>query len=70
MINKELSLMLDVTFQDAKNRRHEYLTTEHILFALLHDERGIDIITGCGGDVLRIKEAIEAFFTKNIPTLP
>ncbi|HNX15688.1 MAG TPA: ATP-dependent Clp protease ATP-binding subunit ClpA [Oscillospiraceae bacterium] len=70
MINKELSLMLDATFQDAKNRRHEYLTTEHILFALVHDELGIDIITGCGGDVVRIKEAIEAFFARNIPTLP
>lgn len=62
--------MLDATFKDAKNRRHEYLTTEHILFALVHDELGIDIITGCGGDVVRIKEAIEAFFARNIPTLP
>ena len=70
MINKELSLALDATFKDAKNRRHEYLTAEHILFALIHDELGIDIITGCGGDVGRIKEAIEAFFLKNIPLLP
>ena len=70
MINKELSLILDAIFKDAKNRRHEYLTAEHILFALLHDELGIDIITGCGGDVGRIKEAIEAFFSKNIPLLP
>ena len=70
MINKELSLVLDATFKDAKNRRHEYLTAEHILFALIHDELGIDIITGCGGDVSRIKEAIEAFFAKNMPLLP
>jgi ATP-dependent Clp protease ATP-binding subunit ClpA len=70
MINKELSLALDAIFKDAKNRRHEYLTAEHILFALTHDELGIDIITGCGGDVGRIKEAIEAFFSKNIPLLP
>jgi ATP-dependent Clp protease ATP-binding subunit ClpA len=40
MINKELSLVLDATFKDAKNRRHEYLTAEHILFALIHDELG------------------------------
>jgi len=70
MINKELSLVLDATFKDAKNRRHEYLTAEHILYALIHDESGIDIITGCGGDVDRIKEAIEEFFTKSMPVLP
>ena len=51
MINKELGLALDAIIKDAKKRRHEYLTAEHILFALIHDELGIDIITGCGGDV-------------------
>ncbi len=70
MINKELSLILDAIFKDAKKRRHEYLTAEHILFALAHDELGSDIITGCGGDVGRIKAAIEEFFSKNIPLLP
>ena len=70
MINKELGLALDAIIKDAKKRRHEYLTAEHILFALIHDELGIDIITGCGGDVARIKQNIEAFFDKNIPVLP
>ena len=70
MINKELSLALDAVIQDAKKRRHEYLTAEHILFALIHDELGVDIITGCGGDVARIKKTIEAFFAKNIPVMP
>jgi ATP-dependent Clp protease ATP-binding subunit ClpA len=70
MINKELSLALDAIIKDAKARGHEYLTAEHILFALIHDELGIDIITGCGGNVIRIKEALEAFFAKNMPILP
>jgi ATP-dependent Clp protease ATP-binding subunit ClpA len=70
MINKELSLALDAIIKDAKNRRHEYLTAEHILFALIHDELGIDIITGCGGNVIKLKEALEGFFAKNIPVLP
>lgn len=70
MINKELSLVLDAIVRDATKRRHEYLTAEHILFALMHDEVGMEIITGCGGDVDRIKEALESFFTKNVPVLP
>lgn len=70
MINKELSLALNAIIKDAKIRRHEYLTAEHILYALIHDERGIDVITGCGGNVARLKESIEAFFEKRMPRLP
>ena len=70
MINKELSLVLDAIMRDAARRRHEYLTAEHILFALVHDEAGMDIIAGCGGDVLAIREELESFFAKNIPVLP
>ena len=67
MINKELGLTLDAIIKDARSRRHEYLTAEHLLFAVIHDETGIDIITGCGGNVLKIKAALEEFFDKNIP---
>jgi|WetSurMetagenome_2_1015567.scaffolds.fasta_scaffold00195_7 ATP-dependent Clp protease ATP-binding subunit ClpA len=70
MINKELGFAIDAIIHDAKIRRHEYLTAEHILFALIHDERGIDIITGCGGNILRIKASLESFFEKDIPRIP
>ncbi len=70
MINKELSMALEATFKEAKNRRHEYLTAEHILFALIHDDLGVDIIAACGGDVRRLKEALEGFFAKSMPLLP
>jgi ATP-dependent Clp protease ATP-binding subunit ClpA len=70
MINKELGLAIDAIIHDAKIRRHEYLTAEHLLFALIHDEQGIDIITGCGGNILRIKASLESFFEKNIPQIP
>ncbi len=67
MINKELGLTLDAIIKDAKNRKHEYLTAEHLLFAIIHDEMGIDIITGCGGNVLKIKASLEEFYEKDIP---
>ena len=47
MINKELEITIEAVVRDAEARRHEYLTVEHILFAILHDEWGIDIITSC-----------------------
>jgi ATP-dependent Clp protease ATP-binding subunit ClpA len=67
MISKELELIIEATVRDAETRRHEYLTVEHILFALLHDEWGIDIIASCGGDVLKLKASLEDFFKSEIP---
>ncbi|HEX8947953.1 MAG TPA: ATP-dependent Clp protease ATP-binding subunit ClpA, partial [Dissulfurispiraceae bacterium] len=70
MINKELELTLGAIIRDAEKRGHEYLTVEHILFAALHDDWGIEIITHCGGDVSRLKASLLRFFEENIPKLP
>ncbi len=69
MINKELEITIEATVRDAEARRHEYLTVEHIMFAILHDEWGIEIITSCGGSTSALKSSIELFFDKNIPRL-
>lgn len=69
MINKELELVIEATIKDAKIRNHEYLTVEHLLFAVLHDDFGIDIITNCGGKVLRMKAAVEDYFDRNVPRM-
>src|SRR5208283_4378879 len=70
MINKALELTIQATVIDAEKKRHEYLTVEHILFAALHDEWGIEIISNCGGNIERLKSEIENFFDVNIPRLP
>ncbi|KAF0184202.1 MAG: ATP-dependent Clp protease ATP-binding subunit ClpA [Nitrospirae bacterium] len=67
MISKELELTIQATIREAKNLRHEYLTVEHILYAVIHDEWGIDIITSCDGNVLRIKAMLDEYFMKHIP---
>lgn len=67
MIRKELELTLEAAVRNAKARHHEYLTVEHILFALLHDERGAEIITQCGGRIPKIKDLLEAFFAEHVP---
>lgn len=70
MINKGLELTLEAAIRDAQKNRHEYLTVEHILLAVLHDDRGIEIISNCGGDVGRIKAQLELYFDAEIPKLP
>jgi len=44
--------------------QREYLTVEHILYALLHDAFGVNIIVNCGGNVSRMKAAVEDYFDK------
>jgi len=70
MINKELEITIEATVRDAEARRHEYLTVEHILFAILHDEWGIDIIASCGGDIDKLKASLEDYFMNKIVKLP
>ncbi len=70
MIGKELELTIQATIREAKSLRHEYLTVEHILYAIIHDEWGIDIITNCDGNVLRIKASLDDYFQKHVPKIP
>lgn len=66
MISKELSATLGFAVREAKKRRHEYVSVEHVLFAILHDPSGIRIIEACGGNVDRLKENLEAFFDEKL----
>jgi ATP-dependent Clp protease ATP-binding subunit ClpA len=70
MINKELEITIQATIRDAMNRRHEYVTLEHLLLAILHDDFGVKVITRCGGHVARIKHRLNDLLEKSIPVLP
>ena len=70
MINKELEITIESTIRDAENRRHEYLTVEHILLAVLHDDWGIDVLVNCGASITRLKSLLVDFFEKKVPILP
>jgi len=70
MISKELSATLGLAVREAKKRRHEYVCVEHVLFAILHDSEGIDIVEHCGGDADNIKKKLEKFFTDRLERFP
>ncbi len=70
MINQKVEMALIMAIREAKTRRHEHVTVEHILFGLLHDEITDRIIAKCGGNVDNLKLSIEQFFSKNLPLLP
>jgi ATP-dependent Clp protease ATP-binding subunit ClpA len=70
MISKELSATLGFAVREAKKRRHEYVAIEHILFAILHDPHGIEIVEACGGDIDNLKAELEVFFKNKMNSLP
>ena len=62
MISKTLSAILSNAVKEARKRRHEYVCIEHILYAIVHDAAGIELIESCGGDVGNIQNELENFF--------
>ncbi len=70
MLTIELEMALRAAIKEAKIRQHEYVTVEHVLFSLLHDNYGRQIIEACGGDIENLKARLLEFFDKNLEKLP
>ena len=70
MISKGLSIVLSQAVKEARKRRHEYVCVEHMLYAILHDSVGIEIIESCGGNVENMQNELEKFFDEKIEKVP
>jgi ATP-dependent Clp protease ATP-binding subunit ClpA len=68
-IGRELGLAIQAAFDEARSRRHAYVTVEHLLFALLHDERGKEVLRNAGVDLPMLKTALERFFDEDVEKL-
>ncbi len=69
MLSRELELALIKAIKEAKAKKHEYVTVEHMLWGLLHDNLATHIIHKCGGDNNSIKERLEEFLAGGVPIL-
>jgi ATP-dependent Clp protease ATP-binding subunit ClpA len=69
MFTRQLEMSLVMAIREAKNHHHEYVTIEHILYGLLHDELANRIISSCGGNVHNLKKRLEDFFAGELPTI-
>jgi ATP-dependent Clp protease ATP-binding subunit ClpA len=70
MITRELQATLELSADEAIKRRHEFLTLEHLLYALLLDKVAKDVIYNCGGDIDLLRRDLEEFFKESIQPLP
>ena len=69
MINAKLEAALVRAIREAKVRKHEHVTVEHILYGLLDDELAARIILGCGGEPDGMKKKLEEFFDSSLPAV-
>ncbi|MCH2173296.1 ATP-dependent Clp protease ATP-binding subunit ClpA [Myxococcota bacterium] len=69
-IGRELHLTLQSAVREAVVRRHAYVTVEHLLYAILHDERGIEILSHSGAQVDALIADLERFFLEDLDTIP
>ncbi len=70
MLSRELEISLISAVRDAKKRKHEYVTLEHVFFALLNDPLTSEILEECEGDITVLKKQIDDHLSFQIPTLP
>jgi ATP-dependent Clp protease ATP-binding subunit ClpA len=70
MLSKDLEVSLNLAFQGARNKRHESMTVEHLLLALLDNDIAIDVLKACGIDLERLRSDLEEFVESTTPLLP
>ena len=69
MITRELQATLSAAVAEAIERRHEYVTLEHLLLALLSDRTAGNVIRNCGGDTDALRRDLEKFFDERVEQL-
>ena len=70
MLSRELEQSLNLAIQKARENQHEYITVEHLLYALLDTPPAIQAIQACGGSIEGLRNELDNFFEQYIPRLP
>ena len=69
MFNQDVQITFSLAVREAQRRHHEFLTTEHVLYAMLFDEHGQEILQACGGDVDLLRTDLELYFEQDLESL-
>lgn len=70
MLSKELEMTLNLAFKEARDKRHEFMTVEHLLLALLDNIAASSVLRSCGADVERLKHDLRTFVDETTPVIP
>jgi ATP-dependent Clp protease ATP-binding subunit ClpA len=70
MLSKDLELTLNQAFKEAREKRHEYLTVEHLLYALLSNDSSLKVLKSCDTNITRLRSELLKFVDDTTPKIP
>ncbi|NVN56802.1 ATP-dependent Clp protease ATP-binding subunit ClpA [bacterium Scap17] len=70
MLSKELELTLNTAFTVARSKRHEFMTVEHLLLALLDNASAADVLRACGANLDKLRVDLQDFINSTTPLIP
>ena len=70
MLGQDLELTLNMAFKDARLKRHELMSVEHLLLALLDNTAAVSVLKACNADLDKLREALEKFISDTTPLIP
>jgi len=70
MLSKDLEVTLNHAFKGARSKRHEFMTVEHLLLALLDNESAKDVLLACGSDIAKLRTELTEFLDSTTPLIP
>jgi len=69
MLSKELEFTLNLAFKEAREKSHEFMTVEHLLYALLGNPSAVEVLRACGADIEQLKQELSRFLDETTPLL-
>ena len=69
MLSKDLEDTLNSAFKRARDKRHEFITVEHLLLALTNNSSAVDVLQSCGANIDELSDELVLFIDENTPLL-
>jgi len=70
MFSKDLELTIGQCYKEAREARHEFMTVEHLLLALIDNPSAAAVLRACGADLAKLGKDLKAIILETVPVLP
>jgi len=70
MLSRDLEVTLNLAFKDARVKRHELMSVEHLLLALIDNEAAAEVLRACGAEIEKLRKELVEFLDATTPLIP
>jgi ATP-dependent Clp protease ATP-binding subunit ClpA len=70
MLSRDLEVTLNLAFKDARVKRHELMSVEHLLLALIDNEAAAEVLRACGAEMEKLRKELVEFLDATTPLIP